>query len=203
LRAAEIDGALHELQKRNAFCLCLLIAFGTASLADWTSAAESPFAYTALGTCLASPEGFKANLEPVNSGVAWTTTFNAAGSADASGGVKEVGQSVDGASFGVGPRMHTPAVHAYKDTFTSSVTGPDKDGNSIFHALALHGIFTAGPFSGVSFSISDFELKSGIGNTAVSVYQNAGSSVIQTVSLDNGVKFKRACVLTISISAHP
>lgn len=59
-----------------------------------------------LGTCLASPEGFNSKLEPVNSGVAWTTTFNAVGTADANGNVTELGQSVDSASFGVGPRMH-------------------------------------------------------------------------------------------------
>jgi hypothetical protein len=191
-----------ELQKRGAFWLCLLVSLGTAAPADWANAAQSSFAYTASGTCLASPEGFRSNLEPKNSGVAWTTTFNAAGSADPSGEVKEVGQSIDSASFGVGPRMHSPAVHAYKDTFTSSITGPDEEGNSIFHAVALHGIFTAGPFSGVRFSISDFELKSGIGNVAISVYQNAGSPVIQAVSLDNGIEFKRACVLTVSISTH-
>ena len=138
----------------------------------------------------------------MNSGVAWTTTFKAAGAAGANGEVKEVGQSVDTASFGVGPRMHTPAAHAYKDTFTSSISRPDEDGNSTFYVRALHGIFTAGPNSGVTFSISDFELTSQVGDAAISVYQSAGSSVIQTVSLGNGVEFKRACVLTMSIVTH-
>ncbi len=120
------------MQKRSVFCVCLLIFLGTATQADWVSTDESSFAYAASGTCLASPKGFKSNLEPMNSGVAWTTTFNAAGSADASGEVREVGQSVDTASFGVGPRMHTPAAHPYKDTFSSSITGPDEDGSFIF-----------------------------------------------------------------------
>ncbi len=190
------------MQKRSVFWLCLLISLGTAAPADPASADDSSFAYTTSGTCLASPEGFKSNLEPINSGVAWTTTFNAAGSADASGEVREVGQSVDTASFGVGPRMHTPALHAYKDTFISSVTGPDEDGSLIFHVRALHGIFTAGPFNGVSFAISDFELKRRIGEAAISVYQSAGPSVVQTVSLGNGVEFKRTCVVTMSMSAR-
>ena len=190
------------MQKRSVYCLCLLISLGTAAPAYWVSADESSFAYTASGTCLASPEGFKSNLEPINSGVAWTTMFNSAGSADASGEVREVGQSVDTASFGVGPRMHTPAVHAYKDTFSSNVTGPDEDRNLIFHVRSLHGIFTAGPFNGVTFAISDFELKRGISDTAIAVYQSVGSSVFQKVSLGNGIEFKRACVLTMSISAR-
>ncbi len=138
----------------------------------------------------------------INSGVAWTTTFNAAGRADARGKVTEVGQSVDSASFGVGPRMHTPAVHAYKDTFSSNVTGPDEDGRFTFHVRALRGTFTAGPYNGVTFAISDFELKRQISDQEISVYDSTGSSVIQTVSLGNGVEFKRICVLTMSISAR-
>jgi hypothetical protein len=85
--------------------------------------------------------------------------FDSAGSTDASGEVREVGQSVDTASFGVG-------------------------------------------FNGVTFAISDFELKRGISDTAIVVYQSVGSSVFQKVSLGNGIEFKRACVLTMSISAR-
>ncbi len=33
-----------------------------------------PFTYRSSGTCLASPAGFNSKLEPVNSGVSWTTT---------------------------------------------------------------------------------------------------------------------------------
>ncbi len=202
LQGAAIAGWPRELQKRSVFCFCLLISLGIAAPAGTARAEEPSFAYTTSGACLASPEGFKSNLEPINSGVAWTTTFNAAGRADASGRVTEVGQSVDSASFGVGPRMHTPAVHAYKDTFSSNVTGPDEDGRFTFHVRALRGTFIAGPYNGVSFAISDFELKRQIGGQEISVYDSTGSSVIQTVSLGNGVEFKRICVLTMSISAH-
>jgi hypothetical protein len=64
-----------------------------------------------------------ADLEPANSGTAWTTTFNAIGSADAKGNVTEFGQSVDSASFGFEPRMDVPGANAHKGTFTSIVTG--------------------------------------------------------------------------------
>ncbi len=66
----------------------------------------------------------------------------------------------------------------------------------------LRGIFTVGPFNGAIFAISDFELKRRSGDTPISVYQSSGSSVIQTVSFGNGVEFKRACVLTMSISTQ-
>ena len=120
-----------EVQMRNAFCSVLMI--GIAILPDSASAKTSTFAYVESGTCLASPEGFNSKLEPVNSGVAWTTTFNAAGTADANGNVTELGQSVDSAAFGVGPRMHMPAAHAYEDTFSFTVTEPDGDGNVTLH----------------------------------------------------------------------
>jgi hypothetical protein len=202
LQAAAIDGGPRELQKRSVFCHYLLISLGIAGPADLASADESSFAYTTSGTCLASPEGFKPNLEPVNSGVAWTTTFSAAGSADGSGRVREVGQSLDSASFGVGPRMHMPAAHAYKDTFSSAVTGPEEDGSFRLQVKALQGTFTAGPYDRVTFAISDFELKRQIGGKEVAFYGSNGSPVIQTVSLGNGATFKRICVLTMSMSAR-
>ena len=123
----------------------VLISLGMRIPADAGSAKTSAFAYADSGTCLESPEGFNSKLEPVNSGVAWTTTFNAAGTADANGNVTEFGQSVDSASFGVGPRMHMPAADAYEDTFSFTVTEPDGDGNVTLHVGALSGTFTAGP----------------------------------------------------------
>jgi hypothetical protein len=181
---------------RSVFCCSLLISFGMATPAP----AASTFAYTTSGTCIASPEGFNSKLEPVNSGVAWTTTFNAAGSADASGNVTEVGQSVDSASFGVGPRMHQPAVHAYQDTFASTVTGSDGDGSFTLHVGTLSGTFTAGPNAGVTFITSGFELKKLISDNGFTVFGSVGSPTTQTVSLANGIKFKRICMLTASIS---
>ncbi len=85
--------------------------------------------YSSSGSCIASPFGFTAKLQPVNSGVSWRTTFNVVGSGDENGNVREVGQSVDSASFGVGPRMHMPAANAYTATYVSSVTGPNEDGS--------------------------------------------------------------------------
>jgi hypothetical protein len=64
----------------------------------------------------------------------------------------------------------------------------------------LSGTFTAGPNAGVTFVISGFELKKGISDNGVTVFRSAGSPTIQTVSLANGIKFSRICMLTASIS---
>jgi len=88
-----------------------------------------PFIYRSSGTCLVSSGGFNSKLEPINSGVSWTMTFTSVGSVDDHGASTEVGQAVDTASFGVGPRMHFPAAYAYDDTFTVAITVPG-DGSS-------------------------------------------------------------------------
>jgi hypothetical protein len=140
-------------------------------------------------------------LEPVNAGVAWTMTFNALGSADANGNVTEVGQSMDTASFGVGPRMHIPGANAYKDTFTSTVTGPNGDGSFTLHVGKLSGSFTAGPNAGLTFTISGFELKGWIGSNGVGAYGTSGSPEVQTLSLSNKTKLQRLCTaMTVSTS---
>jgi hypothetical protein len=59
----------------------------------------------------------------------------------------------------------------------------------------LSGTFTAGPNAGVTFVISGFELKKGISDNGVTVFRSAGSPTIQTVSLVNGIKFSRICML--------
>ncbi len=69
LQGAAIAGWPRELQNRSVFCFCLLISVGIAAPAGTASAEESSFAYTTSGACLASPEGFKSTLEPINSGV--------------------------------------------------------------------------------------------------------------------------------------
>ena len=186
---------------RSAFCTCLLISLGIAAPAD-RAAAETPvFAYTISGSCLASPEGFNSKLQPVNPGVAWRITFNAVGGADANGNVTEVGQSVDSASFGAGPRVHVPAANAYKDVFIFTVTKPNGDGGSILHMGTVSGTFTAGPNAGLRFTISDLELKGWIGN-GVSIYASSESPVVQTVSLSNGTRFHRICtVFMVSTSS--
>ena len=158
------------------------------------------FTYRISGTCLASPLGFNSKLEPVNSGIAWTTTFTSAGSVDDHGAATETGQAVDTASFGAGPRMHTPAAHAYDDRFTVAITDPGDGGSVTFHAGTISGTFTAGPYAGRSFSLSGFELKKAIGDHGFDVYGSAAAPVVQTLSLADGVKFERVCVLTVSTS---
>lgn len=186
---------------RSAFWSCLLVSVGV-STADAGSAQTPAFAYASSGSCIASALGFTSKLEPVNAGVSWRITFNAVGSADANGKVTEAGQSVDSASFGAGPRMHVPAANAYKDTFTSTVTGPHADGSSTLHLGMVSGTFTAGLNAGLSFTISDFELKGWAGTNGVSIYGSSESPVVQTVSLSNGTKFQRICtMLVVSTSA--
>jgi len=185
---------------RSAFCCCLLIlaAVATAKAAD----AKTPaFAYSSSGSCIASALGFTSKLEPINAGVSWRITFNAVGSADGNGQVTETGQSVDSASFGVGPRMHSPAASAYKDTFTLTVVGPDGNGSSALHLGTMTGTFTAGPHKGVSFTISELELKGWVGANGAGIYGSSEVPVVQSVSLANGIKFQRICtMLTVSTS---
>ena len=186
---------------KGVLCSCVLTLLAIAGFADSADAKMPASVYATSGTCLNSPAGFNSKLEPVNSGVAWTTTFNAVGSGDANGSVTEVGQSVDTASFGVGPRMHPPAASAYKDTFTSTITGPNDDGSFTLRVGMLSGSFTAGPNAGLSFKISDFELKGWSASNGTSIYESSGLPIIQSVSLPKGISFQRICaVLTVSTS---
>jgi hypothetical protein len=181
--------------------LLMTLAVLPALFAPTGADANTPaFTYRSSGTCLASPLGFNAKLEPINSGVAWTTTFTSTGSVDDHGVATEAGQAVDTASFGVGPRMHTPAAHAYDDRFTVAISEPGDDGSVAFHAGTISGTFTAGPFAGRSFSLSGYDLKKAIGDHGFDVYGSATSPVVQTLSLADGIKFERICVLTVSTS---
>ena len=172
------------------------------ALADPISAdTNTPaFTYRSSGTCLASPAGFNSKLEPVNSGVAWTMTFASTGSVDDQGAATEVGQAVDTASFGVGPRMHTPAAHAYNDRLTVTITRSGDDSSATFHAGMISGTFTAGPYAGRSFSLSGFELRNAAGDQGSDVYGSRTSPVSQTLSVADGIKFERVCVLTVTTS---
>ena len=188
---------------RVVFCSRLMMALAVIpALADPISAnANTPaFSFRSSGTCLASPAGFNAKLEPINSGIAWTTTFAGAGSVDDQGAATEAGQAVDTASFGAGPRMHSPAAHAYEDRFSVVIADPGDDSGVTLRAGMMSGTFTAGPYAGRSFSLSGFELKKVIGDHGFDVYGSAASPVVQTVSLADGVKFERICVLTVSTS---
>ena len=191
---------------RTVFCSFLLMALAAVpALAEPIGANTNtpPFIYRSSGTCLASPAGFSPKLEPINSGVSWTTTFTSMGSVDDHGAATEVGQAVDTASFGVGPRMHTPAAHVYDDTFTVTITDPGNDSGLTFHAGMASGTFTAGPYAGRSFSLSGFELKKAIRDHGVDVYGSATSPVVQTLTLTGGIKFERICLLTVSTSPRP
>ena len=189
---------------RTVFCSFLLMTLvAVPALAEPIGANTPPFIYRSSGTCLASPAGFSPKLEPINSGVSWTTTFTSMGSVDDRGAAAEVGQAVDTASFGVGPRMHTPAAHAYEDTFTVAITEPGGDSKVTFRAGMVSGTFTAGPYAGRSFSLSGFELRKAASDHGVDVYGSATSPVVQTLSLSGGIKFDRICVLTVSTSPRP
>jgi hypothetical protein len=187
---------------RIVFFPCLLVTLVAPALASPDTNAKYPtFTYYASGTCLASHEGFNSKLEPVNSGITWTTSFTSAASVDDHGAATEVGQAVDTASFGVGPRMHAPAAHAYNATFNVYISEPANDGSVTFHAGMASGMFTAGPYAGQSFSLSGFELKKhSFRSDGVDVFAGDTSPVAQTLSLVGGRKFERVCILTILVS---
>lgn len=190
---------------RNAFCSCLSILVAIVAVGD-PAGAQAPLparVYATSGSCLNSPEGFNSKLEPVNSGVAWTITFNAVGSIDASGNVTEVGQSMDTASFGVGPRMHAPAANAYKDEFTSTVTA-NSDGSYTIATEKLSGRFIDGPYAGQTFTAAPgFLFKQWPGQNGVSVQATTGTPVVQVFSLSNGISFQRICTVRTVVTSPP
>ncbi len=175
-------------------CIAMSISVALASAEDEKTPA---FGYSSSGSCIASRFGFTSKLEPINPGVSWRTTFNAVGSADANGNVTEAGQSVDSASFGSGPRMHPPGAHAYRNTFTATLAGPNAEGGSSFQLKTASGQFTAGPNAGVRFTISEFELKGWSGANGIKTYGSSETPVIQTVSLANGTTFQRICTMLV------
>lgn len=181
---------------RNIFISAYFVLIGTAA-ANADSSKAVAFGYASSGSCVASALGFTSKLEPVNPGVSWRITFNAVGSAGTDGKVTEAGQSVDSASFGAGPRMHEPAGSAYRDAFTTSITGPNADNTSVLHLGTTSGKFTAGPNTGLSFTVSDFELKGWVGSKGVSIFGSSESPLVQAVALSNGERFQRICTMSI------
>jgi hypothetical protein len=176
--------------------LLIAPAVAVAAPAAWSEPNVSAFSYTGSGSCLASPEGFNSKLEPNNSGVAWTTTFTFSGNSDSHGNATEFGQAIDSASFGVGPRMHKPAAYAYQFGFSSSFRFVDEDKSDRFYIGSASGKFVTGPNAGIAFKVSDIELGKGSFGSGFTEYGSAGSPLIQTVSLENGVKFQRICAET-------
>jgi len=181
---------------KSVFGACILTSFALGAAS--AEAGKTPtFGYSSSGSCIASPLGFTSKLQPINPGVSWRTTFNAVGNSDADGKVTEAGQYVDSASFGAGPRMHTPAANAYRDTFVVALTGPNGDGSSNFQLGMASGSFIAGPNTGLRFTISNFELKGWSGTNGMRTYGSSASPAIQTVSLSDGTRFQRICTMLI------
>ncbi len=124
-------------------------------------------------------------------------------SVDANGSVTEVGQSVDAASFGAGPRMHLPAAHAFKATFTSK-TEPNSDGSYSVVTGPLSGAFTDRPYAGKTFSAAPgLSLKQLPDQNGVSVWTTARAPVVQTFSLSNGIRFQRICIVRAVVTSSP
>ncbi len=174
-------------------------AVAVAAPAALGEAGSSAFSYTESGSCLASPEGFNSKLQPNNSGIAWTTTFTSSGSSDSDGNATEFGQAIDSASFGVGPRMHMPAAYAYRISFSSSFRSADEGKGDRFYIGSASGKFVAGPNAGIAFKLSDIELGKESVEGGFAVYGSARAPLIQTVSLENGVKFQRICAVILRI----
>lgn len=188
---------------KRVFGACVLMSLGF-SAASAESGKTPAFRYSSSGSCIASALGFTPKLEPINPGLSWRTTFNAVGSAGADGKVTEAGQSVDSASFGAGPRMHSPAANAYRDSFAVMLSEPKSDGSSSFQLGMASGSFIAGPRNGVRFTISNFELKGWSAINGMRTYASNDSPAIQTVTLSDGTKFQRICtMLIILISPLP
>lgn len=187
---------------KNALMSCLLASFPVAVAGDSAEAKPPATVYSSAGSCIASPFGFTADLQPVNAGGTWRTTFNVVGSGDENGAVREVGQSVHSASFGAGPRMHKPGANAFNDTYASSVTGPNGDGSFTLHLGTQSGTFTAGPFAGLNFTVSGLDLKGWIGVDNFGVFGSSEQPVVQTFTLSNGAKYQRICT-TLSVSTAP
>jgi hypothetical protein len=188
---------------RRAFWLRVLLLLVSLAIAPpaGAGAPQSTLTLATSGTCINSPSGFNSNLEPANSGTAWTTTFNAIGSADANGNITEVGESVDSASFGVGPRMHMPGANAYKDTFTATAK-PNSDGSYSIVTGTMSGAFTDGPDAGRTFTASPgLPFKQWPGQNGVSVRASTGAPVIQTLLLSNGISFQRICTVRTLVTS--
>ena len=159
----------------------------------------SAFSYAGSGACLASPEGFNSKLEPNNSGVAWTTTFTSSGSADLHGNATEVGQG--------SIRHHLAWVHVcicplrtrIGSAFHRISDFQMKIKSDRFHIASAGGKFVAGPNAGIAFKLSDIELGKERFEGGFAVYGSAISPSIQTVSLENGLKFQRICAISLRI----
>ena len=92
--------------------------------------------------------------------------------------------------------MHMPAAYAYRISVSSNFRFSDEDKSDRFHIASASGKFVAGPNAGIAFKLSDIELgKEG----GFAVYGSASSPSIQTVSLENGVKFQRICAISLRI----
>ena len=96
--------------------------------------------------------------------------------------------------------MHKPAAYAYQFSFSSSFRFVDEDKSDRFYIGSASGKFVTGPNAGIAFKVSDIELGKGSFGSGFAVYGSAGSPLIQTVSLENGVKFQRICAVMLRIA---
>ncbi len=97
--------------------------------------------------------------------------------------------------------MHVPAANAYQAIFSSTLAGPNKDGSFTLHVGTATGTFTAGLYTGLTFTASGFKLTKWTASNGLSVYGNSGVPAIQSVLLSNGTKFERICTgMTISLT---
>ena len=68
-----------------------------------------------------------------------------------------------------------------------------------FYIGSASGKFVTGPNAGIAFKLSDIELGKESFEGGFTVYGSARSPLIQTVSLENGVKFQRICAVILRI----
>jgi hypothetical protein len=73
-----------------------------------------------------------------------------------------------------------------------------KNKSDRFHIASASGKFVAGPNLGLTFKLSDIELRKESVEDGFAVYGTSSPS-IQTVSLDNGVRFQRVCATKLRI----
>jgi len=96
--------------------------------------------------------------------------------------------------------MHMPAAYAYRISFSSTFRFADEGKSDRLYIGSASGKFVAGPNAGVAFNLSDIELEKERVEGGVAVYGTGGSQLVQSVSLENGVKFQRVCAATLRIS---
>jgi hypothetical protein len=184
---------------------CFLIAFGIASLAlAGPAGATTPtFAYNSNVTCLNSTSGFNSNFEPNTKGTGSTTTYSAVGTGTVSGSTSTITEyEVSVVSAVADDKKAIPSAGAATANLSSTVSGPNADGSYTLTATSWTGTYTAGPRSGLTFTVSGVPAaKLWIGSYG----QVAGltAPVVTTVHVSDGTSFERVCTTTITTIPLP